>query len=46
MANESVLYLARLKLLITAKLAVWGLMTGETKSLDLAGLGFDYVSNA
>ncbi len=34
MVSESVPYLARLKPLITAKLAVWGLITGET---DISG---------
>ena len=38
MASESVPYLARLRPLITAKLAVWGLVTRETSDLDLAKL--------
>lgn len=38
--------MARLRPLITAKLVVRGLMTGETKSLDLAGLCLDHVSDA
>mgnify|MGYP001311844558 CR=1 FL=1 len=46
MASESVPYLARLKPLITAKLAVWGLMTGKTRVPDLAKLCPDYLSDA
>ncbi len=46
MVSESVPYLARLKPLITAKLAVWGLMTGESEVLGLATLNPDHVSSA
>jgi DNA-directed RNA polymerase specialized sigma subunit len=46
MASESVPYLARLRPLITAKLAVWGLVTRETSDLDLAKLYPDYALDA
>ncbi len=46
MASESVPYLARLRPLITAKLAVWGLVTRDTSGLDLAKLYPDYAQDA
>jgi len=44
MASESVPYLARLKPLITAKLAVWGLVTKTTVFPDLARICPDFLS--
>jgi DNA-directed RNA polymerase specialized sigma subunit len=46
MVSESVPYLAKLKPLITAKLAVWGLMTGETDIPGHARLNPNHVSDA